>query len=135
MKAGLRRLTKVPTGCNKANFPPQLSCEMRVRVSVCGKTARDKVAFPVLPKNKPLIVLSVLDQDVYIPKHHLMTPLTKLNCLYYVHQLNDLATTTAVCNALNELEKAIIPNSKQGAHKHVTYDFQFTGTALHLMKV
>ena len=35
-EAGLRRLTTMSRDCNKADFPPQLTCEMRVGVSVCG---------------------------------------------------------------------------------------------------
>ena len=57
------------------------------------------------------------------------------NCLDRTTQLNNLATTTVICNALDALEKAMRSNSKRGAHKHVPYDFQFTGTTLHLMKV
>ena len=52
MKAGLRRLTTVSTDCDKADFPPQPSCEMRVRVSVGVEKALDEAAFPVLSKNR-----------------------------------------------------------------------------------
>ena len=39
--------------CDKADFPSQPSCEMRVGVSVCGKNALDKdVAFLVLHKKR-----------------------------------------------------------------------------------
>ena len=53
MKAGFRCLTTMSTDCDKADFPSQLSCEMRVGVGVCGKEAWDKdVVFPVLPKKR-----------------------------------------------------------------------------------
>ena len=78
-----------------------------------------------------------------VPKHHLMDPIKGLtmfmnnnptnrpklfelcprkNCLDGTAQLNNLATTTAICNALDELEKAIRSNSKQGAQKHVVHN-------------
>ena len=53
MMDGLCCLASMSRDCNKADFPSQPSCEMRVGVSVCGKNALDKeVAFPVLPKKR-----------------------------------------------------------------------------------
>ena len=65
MKAGLRRLTTVSTDCDKADFPPQLSCEMRVRVGVSGEKAPDEAAFPVLSKNRKMAAW----QHVLVVKH------------------------------------------------------------------
>jgi hypothetical protein len=39
IEAGLRRLTPISRDCDKADFPSQPSCEMRVGVSFCGKNA------------------------------------------------------------------------------------------------
>ena len=92
---------------------------------------------------KPLIILSFPDQDVYVPKHHLMDPTKGLTifqnnnstnkpksfvlcprkfCLDRTAQLNNLATTTAICNALDELEKATRSTSKRGGERHVMHD-------------
>ena len=57
MKAELGCLTTVSTGYDKADFPPQLTCEMRVRVNVSGKTtARDEVSSLVLPRKRKMAV-------------------------------------------------------------------------------
>ena len=97
---------------------------------------------PVKPV-RPLIILSFLNQDVYVPKHHFMDPTKGLTmfmnnnptnrpesfalcpqkvCLNSTAQLNNLATTTAICNALDTFENAMGSNSKRGVQKHVMHN-------------
>ena len=92
---------------------------------------------------KLLIVLSTTDNDLYGPEHHFMDPtkgLTvfpnnnptnqpkpfvlcpRINCLSSTGQLNNLDVTTALCNALDEIEKAMRCSAKRGSQKHVIHE-------------
>jgi hypothetical protein len=88
---------------------------------------------------KPLIVLKIADNDLYVPEHHLMDPtkgLTvfhnknptnqpkpfvlcpRINSLSSTAQLNNLDVTTALCDALDSIERAMTCSSKRGSQKH-----------------
>ena len=92
---------------------------------------------------KPLIVLKIADNDLYVPEHHLMDPtkgltvfhtnnLTnqpkpfvlcpRINSLSSTAQLNNLDVTTALCDALDSIERAMTCSSKRGSQKHVIHD-------------